>query len=146
MERGWIGKERLNDALDEQKSSAEFLGKILLRKKYLSEEQLIQALSEQFRLPFLRPKNFYVNWDLAGGFSASLILEHHCFPLIQKDNTLTMGITNPLDAWALGKVEEETKGRRVQFALVLESEMRELLDRYRRYANIRIRHRLDQGG
>lgn len=144
MKKRWIGEGPLNEALHEQKSTREFLGRILVRRKCLTEEQLAQALSEQFHLPFVRLKSFYVDWNLVMGFSASLILEHRCFPLIQKDHSMTMGITNPLDAWAIEKVEQEARGQQVKFALVLESEMQGLLDRYRQHVNIRIRHLLDQ--
>lgn len=144
--KGWIEEGQLEEALHEQKSTREFLGRILVQKKYLNEEQLAQVLAEQFQLPLARPKNFYVDWDLAMRFSASLILEQRCFPLFQEAASMTMGITNPLNAWAMGQIEEEARGSRVKFALLLESEMQELLDRYRERVNIRIRHQLNQGG
>ncbi len=144
VQNGWLQKEKLNEALEKQKSSHEFLGAILLREKWVSEEQLISALSEQFDMPYARLKNFYVEWDLAMKFSTSTILDHRCFPLRQNDQAITFGITNPLDAWARSQIEAEAKGESVQFVLVTPSDMRDLLERYQQYVNIRIRRSLDK--
>ncbi len=145
IKKGWLDHKQLEEILEKQKLDREFLGKILLREKAITEEQLVVALSEQFHIPCVQLKNFYVDWDLVMKFSASLILDHRCFPLRRDGDTVIVGITNPLDAWALSVVKAETKGYVSKLVLVTESEMRELLDRYRQYVNINIRRSLDGG-
>ena len=49
---GYITKDKLNIALEEQKHSAETLEEILLRKMYLTQDQLLFALSQQYNMPF----------------------------------------------------------------------------------------------
>jgi len=144
MRKEWISAEQLEEALHEQESTREFLGSILLKRNYLTEGRLTLALSEQFRLPWNSVKNFYIDWDFVMKFSASLLLEYRCFPLARDGNSVTMGITNPLNAWAMAKAEEEARNLRVRFVLVMESEMQDLLERYRRQMNIRIRHSLEK--
>lgn len=142
VRKGWIGKEKLQEALEKQKTSREFLGAILLREKWISEEQLAVALSEQFGMPHVRLKNFYVDWNLAMKFSTSTILDHQCFPLRENSDTVTFGITNPLDAWVRSQVEAEVRGQNVRFVLVTSSDMLDLISRYQQYVNIRIRRSL----
>lgn len=148
IQKGWIRNSDLEEALQEQKSSGEFLGEILLKKKYLTEEQLVIALSEQFRMPWISLKNYYVDWDLVMRFSASLISEHNVFPLQEEKTSITFAVANPLDAWGIGQAEEEAraKGCSAKFLLGTLSEIRELLDRYRQYVKMRIRTSLEEGG
>ena len=146
VKKGWLTHDQLEEALQKQKSSREFLGAVLLRERYITEDQLVLALSEQFGIPCVRLKNFYVDWTLAMKFSASLILEHQCFPLRKDPEAITFGIVNPLNASALAEVEKETKGDIAKLVLVKESEMRDLLERYRQYVNIKIRRSLDEAG
>ena len=142
IKKGWLDHRQLEQILAKQKSTREFLGKILLREKAVTEDQLVAALSEQFRIPCACVKNFYVDWNLVMKFPASLILDHKCFPLRRDGMTLVIGITNPLDVWALSAVKDYSAA----LVLVTESEMRELLDRYRQYVNISIRRSLDETG
>ena len=143
IKKGWITQARLEEALAKQKLSKEFLGTVLLKEGFITEEQLVMALSQQFKIPYASLKNFYVDWDLVMRFSPSLVLDHKCFPLREDETSVTFAITNPLDAWALGEVELEAKGHTVKLILVTESERKEILNRFRQYTNIRIRHLLD---
>lgn len=49
--RGWINSDQLNEALEFQKRSKLKLGKCLLELGYLSEQNLLTALSEQLKVP-----------------------------------------------------------------------------------------------
>ena len=145
IEKGWIRSDQVEIALLEQKTTKEFLGSILLRKKYVTEQHLTIALSTQFGIPCATIRGIPIDGELVNRFSTALISEHRCFPIDQDDRHVTFAITNPLDAWAMGKAGEEAKGKNVQFILVPESEMAEVLDRYREQVNMRIRKMLDEG-
>lgn len=144
IQKGWLHQKQLDEALCDQKTNKEFLGMILLRKGFITEQQLALALSEQFHFPFRSIKDVYIDWDWVMKFDTALVLEHKCFPLSENEASTTFAITNPLDAWAMAKATEQARSRRIQFVLVLESEMQEVLTRYRQQVNIRIRHLLDR--
>lgn len=133
IERGLITPEQLKDALDEQARTKEFLGKILLDRNQLKESDLLTALSEQFNIPIITLKYRYIDWGLAKSFSASLILDYKCFPLEKDEWSVTFAITNPLDAWALKKIEEEARGLKVKLVLVSQRDMIEVVQRYQQY-------------
>ena len=143
IKKGWLSQERLDQALREQKASRKFLGSILVEQRFITERQLVQILSEQFRMPCVSLANCYVDWELVAKFSSSLISEQKCFPLSDDGSCVTFAITNPLDALAMGEAGRQAKNRAVKFVLALQSEMDELLGRYRKEINVRIRHSLD---
>ena len=78
-------------------------------------------------------KNRYIDWDFVDRFSPSLIMEHKCLPLGCDGFVMTVAITNPLDAWALKRAEEETRGYKLNLVLVAEGEMREVIKRYQQH-------------
>ena len=80
VQKGLISPEQLAGALGEQEVTKEFLGVILLRKKWVKEKDLMLALSEHFNMPLVDLKNQYIDWDAVKHFSPSLILDHHYFP------------------------------------------------------------------
>jgi type IV pilus assembly protein PilB len=133
IEKGLITTEQLNAALEEQALTREFLGKILVKRMFILEGELLKVLSEQFDLPWVDLKYRYFDWKLMKGFSPSLILDFHCCVIAKDDSTVTVAITNPLDVWALKKAEEETRGRMLKLVLVSEEDMREAIGQYRLY-------------
>jgi type IV pilus assembly protein PilB len=133
IEDGRITAEQLKAALEEQILTKEFLGKILLKRKLLTERVLLKVLSEQFSLPVADLGNCYFDWKLVKSFSPSLILDYHCFVIAKDDLTVTMAITNPLDVWVIKKAEEEARGLKLKLVLVSEEDMREAIEKYRQY-------------
>lgn len=134
MEKGLISRRQLQDALEEQLRTKEFLGSILLKRGAVEERGLSEALSEQFNIPFVDLGHRYIDWQFVKGFSPSLILDYRCFPFKQDGSSITVAITNPLDAWVLKKAEEATKGFDLKVALVSEGDMKDLIKRYKEYA------------
>ena len=138
IKKGLLTLEQLNTALLEQKKTKEFLGAILLKMKWIKEKDLLEALSEQFNIPTDTLENKYIDWNLLKHFSSSLILDQRCFPIRKDDWSVTVAITNPLDAWALKKAEEEAMPLHLKLILVPENSMREAVLRYQQYMRANI--------
>lgn len=145
MAKGWIDEATLQGALKKQAVARDFLGNILLQEKVLTEEQLAQVLSEQHKIPFVRLANLYVDWNLVMKFSASLILDRKCFPFRSDSREITFAVTNILDSAVLTQIEKEVRGYRAKLVLVTHRDMQDLLERYRKYINLKIRKQLDSG-
>ncbi len=143
IQKGWITPVQLEKALARQKKGGHFLGSILLEESLINDEQLARALSEQSKLPFLSLKNSYIDWALVTHFSPSLILDHKCFPIERTPYEMTFALTNILDGWALTQIEQEARGYRVRLVLITQSDMQELINRYRQHVSIQIRRKLD---
>lgn len=128
-----ITPDQLKQALAEQATTKEFLGKILLKHKWINEKDLLATLSEQFNMPCVSLNGQYIDWKIAKDFSPSLILDHRCVPLKKDGRSITMAITNPMDSWILRKAEEEAAGFKLEFVLTPEADMLEAIERYRDY-------------
>jgi len=131
--KGLLTPDKLEMALVEQAKTKEFLGEILLRRHFIDEKSLYEALAEQFDILFISLKNKYIDKNLLKEFTSSLILDFKCFPLEKNDWSVTMAITNPLDVQVLKKAEEEARGRGIKFVLVTKEDMQEVMKRYREY-------------
>ena len=60
-----ITSDQLKMALAEQSLTKEFLGRILLKYKWINEKDLLVTLSEQFNLPLVDLKGQYIDWKIA---------------------------------------------------------------------------------
>ncbi|MFC1807270.1 hypothetical protein ACFL0T_02750 [Candidatus Omnitrophota bacterium] len=132
IEKGLITQDQLDVALDEQKTTKEFLGGILINRGSIEEKDLLQALSDQYDMPFVPLDNTYIDWDMVKGYSSSLISDHRCFPIKIDDISVTFAISNPLDTNAMEKAETEARGLKIRFILVTKKDMDEVLERHRR--------------
>ena len=142
IKKGLITESQLKEALEIQESTREFLGSILLRKNFIKEEDLLKALSEQLGIPFLELKEIKIDENLVERFSKSLILEKRCFPLKLEGDFITLGITNPLDAWTVSEAEKQVPGYKIKAVLLSSKDMEKLLEFYRNYLKSKIRRRL----
>jgi len=133
MAKGLITSVQLKEALDEQRKTNEFLGKIFLKKNQLKEKDLLEAISEQFNISYVSLKYKYIDWQLVKQFSLALILDYQCFPIAKDERSITFAITNPLDVWAIKKAEEEVRGLKLKLVLVSEGDMKETIQRYQQY-------------
>lgn len=131
IKKGMITEAQLHDALLSQKINAGFLGTILVNKGLLASKQLAEALSEQFDIPLVDLNIQYVDMNVSGKFSSSVILDHKCFPLREDDNSIVVAITNPLNAVAVAKVEEEAHPKTVKWVMVTEDDLNAAIKNYR---------------
>ena len=131
LKKGMISEAQLHDALLSQKITPAFLGAILVNKGIIASMQLAESLAEQFDLPLVELKSQYTDMELTRRFSSSIILDHKCFPLRSDENTVTVAITNPLNAVAIANVEEEASPRTIKWLLVTEEDMNEAIKNYR---------------
>ena len=54
----YITQEQLDQALDEQKKTGKRLGRTLVDLKFMPEERLVEILSKQFEVPYVKLENF----------------------------------------------------------------------------------------
>ena len=130
IEKGILTLRRLEEALETQRSTGEFLGALLIRKGWVTEGEILGALSEQFGIPLIQLDRQQVDWTVAGQFSPSLLINHTCFPIKQDGRSVTVAISDPLDAWAVSELEKEAKGREVTLVLALHKEIEAVIYRF----------------
>ena len=71
LRRGLITQEQLDDALAESRSSGDLLGRVMIRRRFIFEDELARTVADQLDLP-------YVNLRVAGfDRSVALMLPSH---------------------------------------------------------------------
>ena len=134
VSRGLITAWQLEQALQEQRTTKEFLGAILLRMKLLSPQTLLQALSEQFKIPCESLSIARVDWRAAKQFPRSAFASGKCFPIRADAESVTIAVANPLEAEALSDIGRVAGFRRMDVVLVLEAELRAILRHHQQEA------------
>ena len=136
MGKGLLSAGQLDQALQEQRANGELLGAILVRKKWVKEEDLLKALGEQMDIPYVRLASQTVDWMLANRFSPTLLTEHLCFPIRIEGRSLVVAIADPLDAWAMSELEKEAanRGWKLQLALAAGQEIHDALAKAKQHA------------
>jgi hypothetical protein len=74
-----------------------------------------------------------VDMELVRKFSSALVIDHKCVPLKEDETSVTVAISNPLDAVALAKLEEEANPRILNLVLASEKDIEVVLAEYRKY-------------
>jgi type IV pilus assembly protein PilB len=133
LEKGLITTGQLNECVQEQAKTKEFLGAILLKRGFIKEKDLLAVLSQQFDIPVYSLKDKYIDWGFVKSFSASLILDYKYFPIQKDDSSVTFATRNPLDIWALQKAEQELGGLKLRLVLVSQSDVFEATQRFKQY-------------
>ncbi|OGR01342.1 MAG: type II secretion system protein GspE [Deltaproteobacteria bacterium RIFOXYA12_FULL_61_11] len=99
---GKVTAEQLNEVLDiqqnQEEGKRERLGLLLLRKKYLTEEDIYTALSLQLSIPFFKELDTSrLNLDLVKKLPINFAKKFKILPLWEQDGELLVAVDNPLD-------------------------------------------------
>jgi type IV pilus assembly protein PilB len=105
---GLITPEQLEEVLAAAKTSPMTLGELLVDRGYLTERDIAQAISTQFGLPYLSPKQYYTSSAVTKLISLDLMRKHRLVPLDRLGDVLTVCISGPVDAEVLEGIEKSS--------------------------------------
>ena len=101
IRKGIITSEQLETALAEGKKTGEFVGKLLVDMKFITEEQFLEAVAEQLDLKFLLSlKDEKISDETVKAVPAKLIWHYKFMPLDLKNKVLTIAVSDPMAVWA----------------------------------------------
>ncbi len=81
------------------------LVRILVLKGSVNEDELLEFLSEQFDIPFIRLKIEDVDPELVKRIPAKLVTHYNFMPLKVKDGVLHIAINDPMEVLALDEIK-----------------------------------------
>jgi len=122
-----VSKDELEQALRRQEQTGEPLGKAIVNLGYLSEYELLEALSKQLDVPYLTLSNYLLNAEIAKLIPEEMAKKYMVIPLFKIEKTLTVGINDPTNIVALDEVSRYT-GYEVEPVLCADNEIKESLD------------------
>jgi len=124
-----ITLDQLDDALDEQVSSNEKLGSILIKKGYVSEVNVLKSLYNQTGIPLINLDNMTVNKDAARIISEKLARRTNSIPVGFSGDKLLVAMIDPLNIFDVEDIELEA-GMKVEASFATKSQITESIDKF----------------
>jgi general secretion pathway protein E len=128
IDRGLIGAEDLDRALELQRERGDKLGKILVDMGYLAQRDLLSALAEQLGLAIAQIAAPPSAPEIEG-MSPRFLRQSLVFPLAIDERSLTLAMADPLDFETINAVQGFSK-LEVTPQLATEQEILDAIDRY----------------
>lgn len=124
IKKGKITSTQLEELLSEQNKTGDPLGMLLRKKKFITEDELVSILAEQYHLPLVSSNEFNLltNDEIPGlaRRDYNWLLSHQCYP-IRYDaigQNLFVAITDPSNEWLLADVLHHLPKFKVSFGLI----------------------------
>ncbi len=129
-EKGLLSQQQIEQALAIQRTSGERFGRILVRQGWITENDLLDALSERFGIPRLRQIDAYaIDPAVVKLIPVEMAQRYNVIPLFRVDDLLTIAISDPLDVGAVDAVRFHTR-LNVQEVLASEAEIAAAIKKY----------------
>ncbi|MBX7151307.1 type II secretion system ATPase GspE [bacterium] len=123
-----VTEAQLSDLLSQQQRYGKKLGKIVAEKKMVSENDLMQVLSDQLGLPTVELSTFEVDPELVHLIPENLMKAKLVFPLFIIGDELTVAMVDPRDLEAIDELRRVTK-MNISPMLCSEQDLQETLNR-----------------
>ncbi len=105
LERGMINQVQLEKALKIQKEQGLLFGEALVKLKYSTEQDIVQALTAQYGFPYLPLSNYEIAPDVLAVVPINICKKYCLIPIDKIGKSLTLAMANPLNLSALEDVE-----------------------------------------
>jgi type IV pilus assembly protein PilB len=129
VRKGYITPEQLNKAIDEQRHHGGPLGTHLVKLGCLTEDALLAYLQKEYRLPITDPANLDVPEEAMQLVPYTLVTKYYLVPIGLTGSSLTLAMTDPSNLAAIDEVRFLT-GYDVKVTVSSISSIRRAIERF----------------
>lgn len=129
IQRGKITPEQLKKALEVQKEQGGFVGEVLTKLGFATEEDIVQALAIQHDFPYLPLANYAIDEEVTKLIPEALARKYHVLAVDKMSDVLTVVMANPLDTKTIEEIEALTKCKAEVFVATY-TELKETIERF----------------
>jgi type IV pilus assembly protein PilB len=126
---GKIDQTQLNEALTLQKDQGGRVGTNLVKLGYLTEKQLVESLSQHFKVPSVDLNGMEIDESVIKIIPADIARKYTILPVTKSGATITVAMIDPTNVFAMDDVKFMT-GYRVEPVVASETAIRVSIDRY----------------
>jgi type IV pilus assembly protein PilB len=108
IDAGFIDESQLNDALDYKRQHNVYLGKALVALKMISEEDVLEQISQQLQIPSVDPLSYNILPDTLKLVKEETALKLNIIPLFHFDDTLTVACSDQNNVLIIDELSKET--------------------------------------
>jgi len=128
--KGNILKEKdLNKALDIQRRSGGSLGRILVENKFVSEKELMVAMSQELNIPPIDLSKYKIDKSLVDIIPEKMAKQYLLVPVSKIGKVLTVAMADPLNLFAIDDLKMLTKYQ-IDPVIATENDVREAISGY----------------
>ena len=109
IQKKLIDWQQLEDALNEQKRTHEFVGEVLIRKKHIPKFLLFKALAERHAMPFVDLSHVFIDSLAIERVPKCLAVKYGFVPIEMQERTLVVGISDPCAVFPKVEIAELAK-------------------------------------
>ncbi len=124
---GLITRSQLNNALDFARNTGVRIGKALVNRGYITDNQLYQYLAKQTSLPFYDLETVEIDKELAQSIPPKTARELGILPIQDSGDQVVMGMVDPFNSEAL-TTAKELLGKEINPVLITENNLVESLE------------------
>jgi type IV pilus assembly protein PilB len=106
---GLISADQLAVVKETQKNLGGDIGHILVRKGFLTNDQVLAFLSDKLKIPFVSLKDYNIDPEMVKLVPMSLAKKYHFMPLFKIENAMTIAMADPLDVFAIDELRSALK-------------------------------------
>jgi type IV pilus assembly protein PilB len=101
---GIVSRPQLEQALRERRGSSEKIGRLLVRRGLITEDQLVDVLSRQYGVPAVSVGDLTIDPEILCLVPAQMARKYEVLPLRRTGTTLTLAMADPTDIFAIDDV------------------------------------------
>lgn len=129
LAKKWITPAQLEKALSIQQRTHARLGKILVESGFISEDRLLQVLSERFGVEMVKIDSYAIDANVVRIIPLEMARRHKIIPLFVLGDVITLAMADPLDINAIDAVRYHT-GKQVQEVVASEKDIELAINRF----------------
>lgn len=126
VDKNVISEDQLQRALEEQDSAGQRLGHVLIKLGYVTERELLDVLEEQLSTPKISLEDSEIDWEAAAKIPYNIAKRYKAVAVAIKGNTLEVAMQDPLNVVAVDDLQLVT-GMEVKPLLATESELDDMI-------------------
>lgn len=129
VEAGLVTEDDIEMALDEQKVRGKRLGEILLDTQLITEDELLDALASKFRLPAIDLDSFQINADSSKEIDRGVIEKYGILPIDSDEHSITIALSDPMGLEAYDAISFKT-GKKVHEVMCKASQLAHFIESF----------------
>lgn len=129
VKRNYITPEQLKKALDEQKLKGGRFESNLVRMGFIKEDELLSFLSAQYRVPSIKISKIEINPNVIKLIPSSTVKKHFIIPINRVGPKLTLAMADPSNIIVIDEIKFMT-GFNVEAVVASEAEIIDAIKKY----------------
>ena len=129
LEENRINQSQLNLAIDIHKQTGEKLEDVLLKKEWITEDELLTLISKSLNIPFTKLDSTPIDKTIIDTIPLSMARKYKVIPIIKMENELGIAMADPLNLLAIDAIKYYS-GCKLLISIAKPKEIEEAINKY----------------